>query len=457
MYDLAIIGGGPGGYVAALRAAQLGAKVALVEKKRVGGVCLIEGCIPTKALVKSVEVLLEVERAREFGVLVGEPDLDFAQMMARKEAVVEQLVSGVESLLEKRQVTTFQGAGRLLAPNKVAISGQGEIEAKSLIIATGAQPSKPPVAGLELLGVITSSEILQLEEIPNDLVVVGGGVIGMEFAAIFNALGTKVTVVEILPSLLPPVDGEISRRYEQLARRQGIEIHLNSPLKGVRPSGSRLLVEYGSGDKRGSAEADYLLVATGRVPYTEGLGLEEIGVKAERGAIMVDDYLQTNVPGIYAVGDVLGGPMLAHVAMRQGEVAAENALGRKKRLDYRAVPYGVYTVPEIGGVGLTEEEVKKQAIPYKKSVFRLGASGRALTLGETTGLVKMICHEEGTILGLHIMGPQATELIMEGSLAIQVGAKAQDLVAALHAHPTLSEAVREAALGQFEGPLHAIS
>ncbi|MGB5933629.1 MAG: dihydrolipoyl dehydrogenase [Anaerolineae bacterium] len=456
-YDLTVIGGGPGGYVAALRGAQLGARVALVEEKRVGGVCLNEGCIPTKTLTRSVELLLDIERAQEFGILVSEPALDFAKMMARKEMVVERLVSGVEALLQARKVELFKGRGRLLAPNKVAVGGE-ELSTRSIIIATGAEPGKPPVAGLDLEGVLTSSEILELEEAPSDLVIVGGGVIGMEFASIFNALGTKVTVIEMLPSLLPPVDEELSRRYLNLVRRQGVEVHLNSPLRGVQGKGPSLLVEYGADEKVDSVEADYVLIATGRLPYTEGLGLAELGVPCGKGrAIVVDDYLQTTVPGVYAVGDVTGGWMLAHVASRQGEIAAENALGDKKGIDYRAVPYGVFTFPEMAGVGLTEQEAKGKGIPYKKSIFRFGASGRALTMGETTGLVKMLCHEGGQVQGLHIMGPHATDLIAEGALAIQMGATASDIVATIHAHPTLPEAVREAALGQLEGPIHALS
>jgi dihydrolipoamide dehydrogenase len=455
-YDLTVIGGGPGGYVAALRGAQLGARVALVEEKRIGGVCLNEGCIPTKALARSVELLLDIERAREFGILVSEPALDFVKMMARKEMVVERLVSGVEALLQARKVELFKGRGRLLAPDKVAVGGE-ELSTRSIIIATGAEAGMPPVPGLDLEGVITSSEILKLEEAPSDLVIVGGGVIGMEFASIFNALGTKVTVIEMLPSLLPPVDEELSRRYLNLVRREGVEVHLNSPLRGMQKDAPSLLVEYGTDEKVGSVEADYVLIATGRLPYTEGLGLAELGIRTGRRAIVVDEYLQTTVPGVYAVGDVTGGWMLAHVASRQGEIAAENALGDKKAIDYRAVPYCVFTLPEIAGVGLTEQELKGKGIPHKKSIFRFGASGRALTMGETRGLVKLLCHEEGEVLGLHIMGPHATDLIVEGALAIQVGATASDIVATIHAHPTLPEAVREAALGQFEGPIHALS
>jgi dihydrolipoamide dehydrogenase len=431
--------------------------VALVEEKRVGGVCLNEGCIPTKTLTRSVELLLDIERAQEFGILVSEPALDFAKMMARKEMVVERLVSGVEALLQARKVELFKGRGRLLAPNKVAVGGE-ELSTRSIIIATGAEPGKPPVAGLDLEGVLTSSEILELEEAPSDLVIVGGGVIGMEFASIFNALGTKVTVIEMLPSLLPPVDEELSRRYLNLVRREGVEVHLNSPLRGVQQKRPGLLVEYGGDEKVDSVEADYVLIATGRLPYTEGLGLAELGVPCGKGrAIVVDDYLQTTVPGVYAVGDVTGGWMLAHVASRQGEIAAENALGDKKGIDYRAVPYCVFTLPEMAGVGLTEQEAKGKGIPYKKSIFRFGASGRALTMGETTGLVKMLCHEGGQVQGLHIMGPHATDLIAEGALAIQMEATASDIVATIHAHPTLPEAVREAALGQLGGPIHALS
>ena len=457
-FDIAIIGAGVGGYVAAIRAAQLGARVALIERERVGGVCLNWGCIPTKAMVSSIELLLELERAEEFGIIVAEPAFDFARMMSRKDGVVERLVSGVESLLQMHKVDVISGVGEFVSPTQVKVNGESprEIEAQKLIIATGSKPAMPPVPGLDLPGVVTSNEVVSLKEPPDNLVIVGGGVIGVEFASIFNALGTKVTIVEMLPSVLTTVDEELARRHQQVLRRQGVDVHTKSPLKEVRQRDGGLEVVYEEPTGEGAVVADMVLIATGRVPHTDGLNLEKIGVKVDRGAIAVNEHMSTNVPGVYAIGDVAGGFMLAHMASREGEVAAEHALGRESSMDYRAVPNCVFTMPEIAGVGLTEQEAKASGIPYKKSRFPFTASGRALAMGQTAGMVKMICHEDtGQVLGLHIMGPHATDLIAEGALAVRSGATADDIVQTIHAHPTLPEAVREAAMGQAEGPIHA--
>lgn len=459
LFDICIIGAGPGGYVAALRAAQLGAKVALIERERVGGVCLNWGCIPTKAMVSSVELLLEIERAEEFGVMVGEPAFDFSRMMARKDQVVEKLVSGVEGLLKARKVEVIAGSGELVSPTRVKVSGgpTSEVEAAKIVIATGSVAAMPPVPGLDLQGVITSNEIVALTELPDDLVIVGGGVIGIEFATIFSALGTKVTIIEMLPSILTTVDEELARRQQQLLRKQGVDIHTSSPLKEVRQGDGGLDVVYEGPQGEAVVQADTVLMATGRQPYTEGLNLDKMSVSISKGAILVDEHLQTSVPGVYAIGDVTGGYMLAHVASHEGEVAVEHALGGDSAIDYKAVPNCVFCMPEIAGVGLMEQEAKEQGIAYKKSRFPFRASGRALAMGQTTGLVKMICQEKtGQVLGLHIMGPHATDLIAEGALAVRSGATAEEIVRTIHAHPTLPEAVREAALGQAEGPIHAM-
>ncbi len=460
LFDICIIGAGPGGYVAAIRAAQLDAKVALIERERVGGVCLNWGCIPTKAMVSSIELLVEIERAEEFGVIVSEPGFDFSRMMARKDQVVEQLVTGVESLLQARKVQVFAGSGQLVSPTKVKVSGGSTkvVEARKILIATGSVAAKPPVPGLDLPGVLTSNEIVSLKELPQDLVIVGGGVIGVEFATIFSALGTKVTIVEMLPSILTTVDEELARRQQQALRKQGVDVHTRSPLKEIREGRGTLDIIYEGPNGEAMVRADTVLMATGRVPYSEGLNLEQIGVETEKGAILVDEHLETNVPGVYAIGDVTGGYMLAHVASHEGEVAVEHALGEESVINYEAVPNCVFTMPEIAGVGLMEQEAKEKGISYRKSRFPFTASGRALAMGQTTGLVKMICDQEsGRVLGVHIMGPHATDLIAEGALAIQCGATAEDVAATIHAHPTLSEAVREAALGQGAGPIHAMT
>jgi dihydrolipoamide dehydrogenase len=460
-YDIVIIGGGPGGYVAAIRAAQLGAKVALVEKDRVGGICLNRGCIPTKALVRSVEVLQLVDESPNFGVIVEEPAFDFARIMVRKNEIVARLVGGVEGLLKAHKVEVVSGMATIPRPGLVLVkpasgapsptsnpqpptSNFQPLASKNIIIATGSVPARPPLAGLDAPGVLSSADVLELEEAPDSLAVIGGGVIGLEFAAIFHALGTRVIVLEMLPTLLPTVDGELARRYKSYLQQGGVEVHLRARVEEIRLKGGGLAVRVA--DSVGEFEAEKVLVATGRMPYTEGLGLDELGVKRERGAIVVDEHTATNVPGVYAIGDVTGGIMLAHLASRQGEVAVENILGHPVAMDYRAVPNCVFTLPEIAGVGLTEEEAKAEGLDYKVARFPFAASGRAFTIGETTGLVKLICEREsGKVLGMHIMGSQASDLIAEGALAIQMGAKARDIAETIHAHPTLPEAIMEAA------------
>lgn len=453
-HDIAIVGGGPGGYVAALRAAQLGANVAVIEKDRLGGTCLNRGCIPTKALAKSAEAFLEVRHSSDFGVETSGVQVNFSRMMERKQQIVDSLVEGIAQLLKAGNVTLYNGTGRIVSPHQVAVNGQ-EVKARKLVIATGSVPARVPIPGLDLPGVVTSDELLEIKEIPESLVIIGAGVIGMEFACIFAALGTKVTVIEMLPQILPPVDEEIARRFSQVLRGQGIQVHVSSRVKEIAASeaGPRVLFEGVKGEQ--AIEAAMVLVAVGRAPYTEGLGLAELGVAMDRRAVAVNDYLETNVPDVYAIGDVTGRIMLAHVASYQGELAVENALGQRHAADYRAVPNCIFTIPEIAGAGMTEREAKEQGIPYQVSRFPFSALGRAQTMGETTGTVKIICESpSGKVLGMHIMGPHATDLIAEGCLAIQLGATAKDIAHTIHAHPTLPEAVREAALGQLDGALH---
>jgi dihydrolipoamide dehydrogenase len=459
-FDIAIIGAGPGGYVAAIRAAQLGARVALVEQERVGGVCLNWGCIPTKAMVSSIEMLLDIERAEEYGVMVSEPAFDFQRMMQRAGKVVERLVSGVETLLGAHKVEVIKGVGELISSTEIRIVGESPraLTASAIIIATGSIAAKPRVPGLGLPGVVTSRQMFTLKEAPQELVIVGGGVVGIEFASIYNALGTKVTIIEMLPSILNTVDEELARRFHQELRRQGVQIHTGSPLKEIRRGQDGLEVVYDEKDREGVVPAELVLISTGRIPYTEGLNLEGAGVKMDGRAVEVDAHMATNVPGVYAIGDVVGGYMLAHVASREGEVAVEHALGKESTIDYRAVPNCVFAMPEIAGVGLLEQEAKEQGIAYSKSRFPFTASGRALAMGQTTGLVKMICEKETKrVLGLHIMGPHASDLIAEGALAIQLDATAEDVARTIHAHPTLPEAVMEAAMGQEQGPIHAMT
>jgi len=452
--DIVIIGGGPGGYVAAIHAAHLGANVALVEKDMLGGTCLNRGCIPTKALVKSMEVLLETKRASDSGIDVGDIKVNFQKVMARKSNIVSQLVAGVEQLMKANKIAVYRGTGRMLSPRLIKINDE-EIATKKVIIATGSESTPLPVPGLELPGVLTTDDILELKELPESLVVVGRSHVGAEFACIFNAFGTKVTIVKRRPLQLEPVDEEIGRRFAQTLPGQGIEVKIGAAVKAIRQEGSILRVVWDTPEGEQGVEGQMVLMATGRAPYTEGLGLSEVGVNMEKKAVVVNERLETNIPGVYAIGDVIGKSMLAHVASYEGEIAVENALGRSRQADYRAVPSCVFTRPEIAGVGITEKEARERGIPHKVSKFPFAACGRAVAMDEKVGMVKIICDaENGRVLGMHIMGPHASDLIAEGVLAIQLGATAKDVVYTIHAHPTLPEAVREAAMGQLEGSIH---
>ena len=440
--------------MAAIHAAHLGANVALVEKDMLGGTCLNRGCIPTKALVKSVEVLLETKRAGDSGIDVGDIKVNFPKIMARKSHIVSQLVAGVEQLMKANKITVYRGTGRMLSPRLIKVNDE-EIATKKTIVATGSESLLLPVPGLDLPGVLTTDDILELKELPESLVVIGGSHVGAEFASIFNALGTKVTIVKRRPLLLEPVDEEIGRRFAQSLPRQGIEVKIGAAVKAIRSEGSLLRVVWNTPEGEQGVTGQMVLMATGRAPYTEGLGLSELGVKVENRAVVVNERLETNIADVYAIGDVIGKSMLAHVASYEGEIAAENALGRSRQADYRAVPSCVFTQPEIAGVGITEKEAGEKGIPHKVSKFPFAACGRAVAMDETMGMVKIICDaENGRVLGMHIMGPHASDLIAEGVLAIRLGATAKDIVHTIHAHPTLPEAVREAAMGQLEGSIH---
>lgn len=453
-YDIAIIGGGPGGYAAAIYASQLGAKVAVVEKDKLGGTCLNRGCIPTKALARSAEALFEAKRAEEFGVGVSGVSVDFSKMMVRKNRIVQTAVNGVSQLMRIRSIPIFSGRGELLSSRLVRVDKQ-EIAARKIIIATGSVPSRIPVPGLELPGVLTSDDILELNDIPSSLAVIGGGVIGVEFANIFSILGSKVTIIEVLPQILSPIDEEIARRFSTQLQGFGVEINTSAMVKEVRPAGSLLEVIFTTAEGERRTKAEKVLLTVGRSPYAEGLRLAELGIKTEGKAIKVNSRMETNIEGVYAIGDVIGGTMLAHVAFYEGKVAVDNALGRYDEADYSTIPNCIFTIPEIATVGMGEKEAKEKGVSYKLSRFPFSASGRAQSMGETSGLIKMICEaRSGRVLGVHIMGPHATDIIAEATLAIHFEANAQDIASAIHAHPTLPEALYEAALGQLQGAIH---
>jgi dihydrolipoyl dehydrogenase len=452
-FDVVVIGGGPGGYVAALRAAQLGAKTAIVEKDRVGGTCLVRGCIPTKALLQSSELYTLAKAGRPFGLVADNIGFDWGAAQERKTAVVDQLVKGVEGLLKAGGVTALKGSARLAGKGVVDVGGE-QVQAKDIVIGTGSAVSRIPLPGAELT--IDSDQILELPEVPRRLAVIGGGVVGMEFAAMFAALGSKVTVLEMLPQVLAMVDADLVSAYTKHLAGLGAEIHTNTKVEKVVKQKGGLQVQFAGGGEDGSADADQVLLAVGRVPYTHGLDADKAGVKLDRYRIVVDEHLHTDADGIWAIGDVIGGIMLAHVASYEGVCAVENIAGHASRTpDYRAAPNCIYTDPEIAHVGLGEKEAKEKGIAVRVGRFPFAASGRALTLGQSDGFVKVLADSEsGKLLGAHIIGPRATDLIAEATLAVQHGLTLEQLDLTIHAHPTLPESLMEAALAAQGRAIH---
>jgi dihydrolipoamide dehydrogenase len=457
--DVAIIGGGLGGYVAAIKAAHLGLKVVLVEKDKLGGVCLNWGCIPTKALVSTAELLNYLQRAGEFGIQVKGYSFDFPAIMKRKEMITRRLSSGVEQLMKANQVRVVRGEGQIIEPGIVEvtdIAGQKEvIKTKNIIIATGSKVMRLPIPGIDSEGVISSDEALSLSELPSRMLIIGGGVVGIEFAGIFKALGVEVTIVEMLPRILLPIDEEIVRRLTQLLKRKGIEILTDCKVREIKKNNQNLevLISTNNGEKK--IETEKVLLAAGRVPELGNIDIQGLGIELDKGAIKVDEKMRTNIPGIYAVGDVVGKIMLAHVASREGIVAVENISGKEVLMDYKVVPNCVFSMPEVASVGLTEEEARKENNNIKVSKFPFTANGKALAMGEAEGLVKIIADADTyELLGFHILGAHASDLIAEGTLALSMEATAFEIVSTIHAHPTLAEAIAEAAEGITGKPIH---
>jgi dihydrolipoamide dehydrogenase len=458
MYDLIVIGAGPGGYHAAIHAAQEGLKTALIEKYRLGGVCLQEGCIPTKSLVHSAEVLRTCRDTHLFGVEIEKFSVNWPAVQKHKEKAVDQLTKGLEQLMPANGVEVIYGKAVLTekstGPEKeVAVQlndgPQTTLTARNIIIATGSSPALPPIPGIDLPEVIGSREALELKSVPEKLLIIGGGVIGVEFASIYSAFGSAVTIVEFLPKILTSMDGEIAKRMEAELRRSRIKILTGSRVKEIRETGGMLEAVIEKADKEERIPADKILIATGRKPNVQGWGLEHTGIEYdENSGIQVSSLMETNIEGIYAIGDVTGNYLLAHVASAEGITAVDNILGKKREMNYKAVPSAVYTHPEAAGVGLTEEEAKEQGIAYKATKFMFSGNSRAVTMGENRGLIKLITTvPENTVIGAHIIGPNASELIHELVLAVNTSATAEDISGTIHAHPTLSEAVMETAQG----------
>ena len=459
-YDVVVIGAGPGGYVAAIRAAQLGLRTACIENREtLGGTCLNIGCIPSKALLQSSEKFAEARQAlAEHGVKVGEVGLDLAAMMGRKDKVVTTLTRGVEFLFRKNKVDWVKGKARIAAPGRIAVTaadGATEIGTTSVIIATGSESTPLPGVEVDERAVVSSTGALSLEQVPKRLLVIGGGYIGLELGSVWRRLGAEVTVIELLDRIVPNMDRELGQALQRALTRTGIDFKLGTRLAAISKAEDGLRVEL-EGAERQRLAADVVLVSVGRRPYTEGLGLETLGVaRDEQGRIIVDDGFATNTPGIYAIGDVIRGPMLAHKAEEEGIALAERLAGQKSRVDYDAIPAVVYTWPEVASVGKTEEELKAAGIAYRTGKFPFTANPRARTNGYTEGFVKILA-EEGTdrVLGVHIIGPDAGTLIAEATLAKEFGASAEDIARTCHAHPTLSEAVKEAALAVDGRAIH---
>jgi dihydrolipoamide dehydrogenase len=453
--DVAILGGGPAGYVAALVAAQRGARVILVEKQRVGGTCLNIGCIPTKVLTTAADLLVHCRRASDFGLSVPRASANLAALMVYKQSTVDQLVGGVEHLLRARRVAVIHGEARLARPGVLSVldgDTTSEISATHIILAPGSVVADLPIEGRNLPGVITSTEALNLDNVPERVVVVGGGVIGLEFACIYEALGSQVTVLEMTSTLLPGATDEfIAKRLQSILRRRGMAIQTGAVVQKIVKAGDTLQVYAG----QSMFDANKVLIATGRWPNTSGINCADLGLRISGRAIVVDDRMATNLPNVWAIGDAVGGWMLAHKAMVEGRVVAENVTGGRRHADYRAVPNVIFTRPEIASVGLTEAQARASGVEVKVSQFLLSANPRARILGETDGIVRLICEVgSGRVLGVHLLGPHATDLIAEGTLAVQLGATADDLAWTTHAHPTLPEAMLEAALGFRDAAIH---
>ncbi|HEX7006431.1 MAG TPA: dihydrolipoyl dehydrogenase [Alphaproteobacteria bacterium] len=451
-YDVVIVGGGPGGYIGAIRAGQLGLKVACVDKgARLGGTCLNVGCIPSKALLQSSERFAEARHGLEaHGVKLSTVELDLGAMMARKDKVVDGLTKGIEFLFKKNKVDRIQGVGRITAKGEVTVDGKTKLQTRNIVIATGSDVMPLNGVAVDEKRIVSSTGALSLAKVPASMAVIGGGYIGLEMGSVWSRLGAKVTVVEFLDRIVPGMDGEIGRQLQRILTKQGLSFKLSTKVTGAKAGtdGVTLTLEPAKGGEAETLEAEVVLVAIGRRPYTEGLGLDTMGIAVDnRGFVQIDDHFRTNVPGIYAIGDVVRGPMLAHKAEEEGVAVAEIIAGKPGHVNYETVPGIVYTWPEVAAVGKTEEQLKEAGTAYKVGKFPFSANSRARCNDFTEGMVKILADARtDRVLGGHIIGPEAGTLIHEIVMAMEFGGSAEDIALAFHGHPTLNEVVREAAL-----------
>jgi len=456
---IAIIGGGPGGYTAAIRAAQLNAEVTLIEKERVGGTCLNKGCIPTKVLLHTSGVYQAAKNFESIGIKVTDTKLDWGEVQRRKTEVVNKQVKGVENLLINNNVKKISGEGSFINKNQIKVKesdgSQTIVDFDYGIIATGSKPVVIPIPGIDLPGVITSDEALNLTEIPKSMVIIGGGVIGSEFAEVFSAVGCKVTIVEMLPNIVANMDRDIVSTLVFKFENSGVEIYTDTKVVSISRTEEGLAVNTESAGKSRTFSAEKVLLAIGRKPVTDNLKLENAGVLTNKGTVAVNKNMQTNVSNIYAIGDARGGVMLAHAASSEGIAAVESIMGMKPNIDFNTIPYCVYTKPELAGVGLTEDQARDKGYDVKVGLFPMSINGKAMIEDEQQGLVKYITdNATGEVLGLHISGPGATELIVEGVLAVRLEATIEEITSTIHAHPTVAEALHEAAHAVHNKAIH---
>ncbi|MFH1479221.1 MAG: dihydrolipoyl dehydrogenase [Candidatus Omnitrophota bacterium] len=451
-YDLAIIGSGPCGYVAGIRAAQLGMKVCVFEKDRVGGVCLNWGCIPTKALIASSSLVDNINNSSIFGINIRDYNVDFNKIYDRKDNIVKRLSSGIEMLLKSKKIELIKEKVTIKGPNTLE-TNSATIEASNMLIATGSIPFELPNAPFDRGSILSSRDILKLDKLPKSLIIIGGGVIGCEFASIFKSFGVEITMIEMMDRILPTEDKEISRKLEQVFKKRGIKIFTSAKLEKVEKAVSSIKAILSNGE---SLEAEKALICIGRSPNSRSLGLEEVGVEQNKGWIKVDKDFRTNIKNIYAAGDVIGGVLLAHVASREGIVSVERMNGKDSAIDYDVVPSCIFTSPEIASVGLTEEKAKEKGLDVRSRKFLFSSLGKAHVMGETEGFIKIVVDNKDKIVGSQIMGPHATELIAEFSPCIQFGITSEKLASVIHAHPTLSEAVQEVSESVHGKSIHSL-
>ena len=458
IFDVVVIGGGPGGYSAAIRTAQLGGKVGLVESKSLGGVCLNEGCIPTKFLLGFAETLRSIQNAHQLGITVGEVSINSKALYTKKNIVIKKIISGINFLMKKHDITVFTGEGAILEEGVVEVySKTGErvlVNTKNIVIATGSESIRPPIPGVDGAKIITSDQALELTHVPKNMVIIGGGPEGVEFADIFESMGCKVTVVEMMSQLLPTQDKEVASELQRILSRKGVDIFLNSRVTAIEDSNGCKAVSFNSNDGIRKVVTEIVLLAVGRKPNVLDIGLEKIGLDFDSN-IGVDEHMMTNVKGVYAVGDVVGKYLLAYTAFMEGEVAAECAMGKNVSVNYKTIPITIFTSPEVASVGLTEDQARQSEFGVKVGKFPFRASGKAVSMGHPDGFVKVVADSRSDkLLGVHIIGHSATELIHEATLALRLDAKVEDIVSTPHAHPTLSEAFKEAALDIRDLSIH---